>query len=493
MKYLVSASEMRRYDSNTMKRIGIPACVLMERAALAAAEAVEGYCKGQKGRKHVLVLAGIGNNGGDGLAAARLLAELGYQVEVWCVGNRSKASEEWRRQMGILEKYPVEFTEMPQRTEYTVMLDGLLGVGLSRAVAGVFEEAVRVFNRLEGWKLALDLPSGVDSDTGKIWGCAVKADMTVTLGFCNRGLMLYPGHNYAGEVIVAGIGISERSFCGEAPEMYAYDEEVSLLMPRRDRDGNKGTFGKVLLAAGCRNMAGAAVLAARAAYRAGAGMVKVITSEENRIILQQKVPEALLDTADHLTEGLEWADVIAVGPGLGKDSTALQCLEQVIREGRKPLLVDADGLNLLSENRQLQNILAAQGQKGRPIVLTPHVGELARLVRKTIPVCKADLVEESMLLAKAMHAVVAAKDARTFICKEGRAVCLNVSGNSGMATAGSGDVLAGVIAALLAQGMESFEAASVGAYIHGRAGDRAARERGEAACMAWDIAEAAGR
>ena len=190
---------------------------------MAAAEAVEGYCKGQKGRKHVLVLAGIGNNGGDGLAAARLLAELGYQVEVWCVGNRSKASEEWRRQMGILEKYPVEFTEMPQRTEYTVMLDGLLGVGLSRAVAGVFEEAVRVFNRLEGWKLALDLPSGVDSDTGKIWGCAVKADMTVTFGFCKRGLMLYPGHNYAGEVMhmmrkflcscrgVTGTGIRELS------------------------------------------------------------------------------------------------------------------------------------------------------------------------------------------------------------------------------------------------------------------------------------------
>lgn len=211
MKYYVSASEMKLYDRNTVEEIGIPACVLMERAALSAVEAVEEHCAGLQGRRYVLVMAGTGNNGGDGLAVARLLAERGYNVEVWCVGDREKATEQWRQQMRILEKFPVKFVEEPVRQEYGVMIDGLFGVGLCREVEGSFREAVETFRRRNGWKLALDVPSGVDSDTGKIWGCGVRADMTVTFGFCKRGLALYPGCEFAGEVRTADIGISERS------------------------------------------------------------------------------------------------------------------------------------------------------------------------------------------------------------------------------------------------------------------------------------------
>ena len=493
MKYLVSASEMRRYDDNTTEKIGIPACVLMERAALAAVEAAEAYCAGLKGRRSALIMAGIGNNGGDGLAAARLLSEKGYLVEVWCTGKREKASGQWKRQRAVLDHYPVEFSERPTMPRYTVLIDALFGVGLTRELSGEYEEAVRIFNGLEGWKLALDLPSGIDSDTGKVRGCAVKADKTVTFGFCKRGRVLYPGYGYAGDVVTADIGITERCFLGETPGMYAYDEEPRALMPERDGSGNKGTFGKVLLAAGSVNMAGAAVLAARAAYRAGAGMVKVITAAENRIIVQQAVPEALFGTWEFPEEDLEWADVIAVGPGLGKGDAAKRCLEQVIQNSRKPLLVDADGLNLLSEDVRLRAVLAEQAATGRILVLTPHVGELARLAGKTAAECKDELPGIGQGLAETFHGVVAAKDARTFICGEGHAVCVNLSGNCGMATAGSGDVLAGIIAALLAQGMEAFEAAAVGSYIHGRAGDRVSGEKGTYACMAWDIAEAAGR
>lgn len=492
MKYLVSASEMRRYDNNTIEKIGIPACVLMERAALAAAEAAEGYRAGQNAGKSVLVMAGTGNNGGDGLAVSRLLSEKGYQVEVWCVGNRERASGQWKQQMAILRNYPVVFTEKPAGTAYTVLVDALFGVGLTREVSGEFGESVRIFNGLKGWKLALDLPSGIDSDTGKVLGCAVKADKTVTFGFCKRGLMLYPGCGYAGEVVTAEIGISERSFYGEVPQMYVYDENPQALMPKRDSGGNKGTFGKVLLVAGSMNMAGAAVLAARAAYRAGAGMVKVLSPSENRTIIQQSVPEALFGTWEFLAEGMEWADVIAIGPGLGKGCAARQCLEEVVRNSGKPLLADADGLNLLSEDAVLRGILAEQGAAGRQIVLTPHVGELARLTGKTAAACKEDLPGTGRELAELLHATVAAKDARTFICKQGRGFCVNLTGNCGMATAGSGDVLAGVIAGLLAQGMEAFDAAAVGAYIHGLAGDRVSREKGMYACMAWDLAEAVG-
>lgn len=492
MRYLVSAAEMRLYDENTIEKIGIPACVLMERAAISAAAAVEEHCGRYGEGRHVLVMAGMGNNGGDGLAAARLLSEMGFRTEVWCVGDPGKASVQWSMQKDILEKYPVEFTDRPGRQEYDVMVDALFGVGLSREVTGVFADAVRLFQGLRGWKLALDLPSGIDSDTGRVWGCAVEADLTITFGFCKRGLALYPGCEYAGEVRTADIGISVRSFFGREPELYAYDEEPEGLLPKRVRSGNKGTFGKVLLVAGSVNMAGAAVLAARACYRAGAGMVKVITPAENRIILQQAVPEALLGTEEDLEKSMEWADVIGIGPGLGQGKMALACLEKVIRQCRKPLLVDADGLNLLAGHTELAAELAGQGREGRTVVLTPHVGELARLGNSSIAECKKDLLLAGKRLASSFHAVVAAKDARTYICSEAFRACVNLSGNSGMASAGSGDVLAGIITAFLAQGMPGFEAAAIGAYIHGKAGDKVSERIGEHACTAGDIAQMPG-
>ena len=397
MKYLVTAEEMRRYDTNTIERIGIPAIVLMERAALAALEAVGRHCAEEIGS--VLVLAGMGNNGGDGLALARLLCEQGFQVEVWCVGAQDKASAQWKQQREILESYPVEMVTKPGRREYTVVIDALFGVGLSREVDGVFREAVTAFNNLFGYKIALDMPSGVDSDTGRILGCAIHADETVTFGFCKRGLVMYPGCGYAGKITVSQIGISERSFFDDTPGMVLCDEAVETLLPPRRADGNKGTFGKVLLVAGSRSMAGAAVLAAKAAYRIGAGMVKVITPEENRIILQETVPEALFGTTSDLEDSLEWADVIALGPGIGKSGDAVSCLEQVLKKNNKPLVLDADGLNLISESSALRAQLAEQGKEGRIFVLTPHVGELARLTGRTIAELKENLPGSGMALA----------------------------------------------------------------------------------------------
>ena len=354
-------------------------------------------------------------------------------------------------------------------------------------VTGPYQDALELFSRLSGYRIALDLPSGVDSDTGKLWGTAVHVDETVTFGFCKRGLVLYPGCEYAGKVTVADIGISEPSFCKNPPELFAWDEEPADLLPVRRRDGHKGTFGKVLLAAGGLNMAGAAVLSARAAYRVGAGMVKVITSPENRMILQTAVPEALLGTVEELEEHLEWADVIAIGPGLGIDDRTAELLEAVVVRSSKPLLIDADGLNLLALRQDLTRLVREQGATGRHFVLTPHVGELARLTGRPAEVLKEDLAEYGRTLASDLNAVVVAKDARTFTCAATGTLCVNLSGNSGMATAGSGDVLAGVIAGLMAQGMEAFEAASVGVYVHGCAGDAAADRCGEHACTALDI------
>ncbi len=301
MKYLVTAKEMKRYDENTIEKIGIPAMVLMERAALAAFRTLEKRFLPEimKGRT-VLVLAGMGNNGGDGLALARLLSEAGCKVDVWCLGDEIKASEQWKCQRNILRNYPLRISSKPIREEYNILIDALFGVGLSREVRGSSREAVEYFNRASGFKLALDVPSGVCSDTGRVLGCAVRADMTVTFAFEKRGLRLFPGCEYAGEVVAADIGIGERAFMGQEPQMFYYDKEPIKLLPSRCSDGNKGSFGKVLLIAGSAKIAGAAVLAARGAYRIGTGMVKVISPKDNRVIIHQAVPEALCVTMEDL-------------------------------------------------------------------------------------------------------------------------------------------------------------------------------------------------
>lgn len=505
MEYLVTAKEMKQYDNNTMELIGIPGMVLMERAALEAFRVIqERFGDLPAEQKCVFVLTGTGNNGGDGLALARLLCETGYQVTVQCLGNTDKATEQWKMQRNILEHFPVSFCGKNIETEYTIMVDALFGVGLSRNIEGEYAQAIEGFNRAGGFKLSLDIPSGIHADTGRVLGCAVSADVTVTFGFLKRGLMFFPGTEYAGDIIKAEIGITEKSFLGNPPEMFCYRESPESLLPERSKAGNKGTFGKVLLVAGNVKMAGAVILAAKAAYRMGAGMVKVISPEENRVIIQETVPEALYGTYEDLEKSLEWADVIAIGSGMGTGEYAKACLEKVICASRLPVVIDADGLNLLAEERimglddgpeqgrackTLWKELAEQGKDGRPVILTPHVGELARLSGFSVAELKEDLPGKGMELAAELHGVVVAKDARTFTCAEDSPICMNVYGNSGMATAGSGDVLAGMIAGLLAQGMEPFRAASVGVHFHAKAGDRAAAKLGEHACMAGDLLE----
>lgn len=498
MEYLVTAAEMRQYDTNTIEKTGIPSMVLMERAALGAFEVIEERF-GKRAfasaggffpkRVSVLIAAGMGNNGGDGLALARLLAEADYDVEVWTVGEPGKASPQWISQNNILSHYPVNIGGKPRREEYTIIVDALFGVGLSRKVEGGYAEAIEYCNRQRGFKLALDVPSGIHSDTGEMLGCAFCADVTVTFGFMKRGLAMYPGCSLAGEVVTAPVGITEHSFYGSRPGMFRYDGPAGELLPKRDPAGNKGTFGKALLIAGSFNMAGAAVLGARAAYRIGAGMVKVLTVPENRVILQEAVPEALLGAYSDLEESLRWADVVGIGPGLGQGKDAENVLEKVLVGSTHPLLMDADALNLLAGSRRLRGMAASCGERGRQMVLTPHAGELSRLTGMAVRELKKDLPGYALKLSGELHAVVAAKDARTFVCSAGQPVCINTRGNSGMATAGSGDVLAGCILGLLAQGMPSFEAACAGVYAAAAAGEAAAAGKGEYACMAGDIAE----
>ncbi|MBE5874232.1 MAG: NAD(P)H-hydrate dehydratase [Lachnospiraceae bacterium] len=484
MKYVVTAEEMRQYDKNTIEKIGLPGMVLMERAAIAAFELVW-----MRKPENVLIIAGMGNNGGDGLALARLLSERGIQTCVWCVGDKDRASDQWKQQYEILQNYSVDFCNEAPIKEYSIIVDALFGVGLSREITGIYENAVSYINTRRSFKMSLDVPSGICSDTGKILGCAVKADCTVTFGFLKRGMLLYPGCEYAGEIHVADIGIGSASFFGKEPDMFCYEEAAEELLPERIPSGNKGTFGKLLLIAGSVNMAGAAILAAKSAYRVGAGMVKVLSPQENREIIQRSIPDAMYGTYEDLEASLAWADILAIGPGLSMSPKAKEVLARVITDSKLPLILDADALNILAADKQMQHQLSEQGKAGRAIILTPHMGELSRLLSLQITDLKEKPWEYGMKLAKELHSTVVVKDARSFICMDGYPVCINTKGNSGMAVAGSGDVLCGIIAGLLAQKADCFKAASAGVYLHGITGDKVALTRGVHGMMASDIAD----
>ncbi len=494
MKYAVDVQEMKHYEETVIDTMGVPALVLMERAAMAVAEEIRQWAEAEDLRsadKKILVVAGCGNNGADGLAVARILSMEGWRVTVYQTGPSSHSTREWERQYKIIGYYPVRMVSNWPQEEYTIIVDALFGIGLSRQIQGEYAQIVRELNRRTGYKLAVDVPSGVHAQTGKIMGEAVKADKTVTFGWAKKGLLCYPGAEYAGDVAVRDIGINATCFeaAGKKPAMFYYDEPVIKLLPPRKADGHKGDFGKVLLIAGFEQMPGAAILAAQAAYHTGAGMVKVVCPEENRGIVQAAAPEVLWIEPENWRQGCQWADVAAIGPGLGKSSRAKEILEGVLRESRLPLVLDADALNLIAGDMSLQLLTADQGKSGRDIVLTPHEGEMARLSGKSVSQIREDREHAAKVLARDLHCVLVCKGARTLTCREQGECCVNLRGDSGMGTAGSGDVLSGIIAALLAQGADAFTAAGAGGYLHGLAGELAADRCSSYGMAAGNLAE----
>lgn len=499
MEYLVTGTEMRAYDTYTIEKIGIPAMVLMERAALAVRERVmERLLQNENDKDSVvLCVCGTGNNGGDGLCLARLLADEGVRVRVVLIGNRARLTPESAAQYAILQAYGISVEEQIPKDAFAVAVDALLGTGLSREVTGGYREAVESLNRMEAYKVAVDIPSGVNADDGKIMGTAVRAQETVCLGFLKRGVYRYPGAAYAGRVTLAQIGITGRSMAAGRPGMYTRFGSPKGLLPERRPDGNKGTFGKLLLAAGSENMAGAAILAAESAYRTGAGMVRLVVPEKIRTIIQSRIPEAILQVYESgsglsdeeradFEKNMEWADAVAVGPGLSMGESGRELLAMALSAGRS-LVIDADGLNLLAGSKQMQTLLQKRRTEERETILTPHMGELARLLGRSVKEVTDAEVECTKEAADRFQCVVVGKSARTCVSFPGHADFLNTAGNDRMATAGSGDLLTGMIASLLTQGMSPFAAAEGGVYLHACAGDRAAKTSDFPGILSSDI------
>lgn len=486
MKILVDSGQMKQCDKNTIEYFGVPSLVLMERAALGAAEEIEKLTPKKPGQPEALLVCGLGNNGGDGLAIARLLWQRGWAVTVVMPPEPRRVSQETKIQMDILKKYQIPIASSIPEQNFDVIVDALFGIGLARDIQGIYQEYILKMNEMAGYKAAVDIPSGIHGDTGAVMGTAFRADLTITFAFAKTGLLLFPGAEYAGRVIVKDIGIDSRSFLSQSPSMHYFTKEDLREIPSRKVRSNKGSYGRVLVAAGQKNMAGAAFFTAKAAYVTGAGLVKIRTAEENRVILQQLLPEAVLEThqtknvAEELADSLEWASVLAAGPGVGTKEAAV-LIETILKHAKVPVILDADGLNIVSEHLEwLKETKAA-------VIATPHLGEMARLVKREISEIQQQLIETARAFAAEYHVICVLKDARTVTALPDGRVWVNTSGNNGMATAGTGDVLTGVLAGLIAQGMEPELAAPAGVYLHGLAGDRGVREKGFYGLTAQDI------
>lgn len=485
MQYIVTKKEMQAIDAYTIEKIGIPAAVLMERAALCIAEEVE-RLNSMKGR--ILIVAEGGNNGGDGLAAARILLERGYQVDIYYVGGFANTSEQFKLQKDILYHMGVRLRKAIPNKEYSVIVDGIFGVGLSRNVDGLQKKAIDALNQMPGIKIAIDIPSGIDATTGAILGTAFRADYTITFGLKKLGMFFSDGIDYCGKIICKDIGFPENAIRQVKPQIYAYDESDKDKLPKRIDNSNKGTYGRVAVIAGSKNMSGAAYLCSKAAYSTGAGLVKIYTHESNRTILQSQLPEAVMMTYNDyegalscIEDAMKWATVIVVGPGLGVDTTSERMLYELLMNAETPLVVDADALNILSNNIELLDTTSV------PIIMTPHMKEMSRLIQKTVSEIVEDRFRVARMFAKKMQITLVLKDAKSIVTNGGEQTYMSLAGNNGMSTGGSGDVLSGIIAGMLAGGLPLVEAAKMGTYIHCLAGDRAAEKKGKYAMLASDI------
>ncbi|MCI5857508.1 MAG: NAD(P)H-hydrate dehydratase [Agathobacter sp.] len=486
MQYLVTGKEMKLLDQNTSNHFHVPPVVLMEQAAGAFVQKLLSF---DRQLKRVLVVCGYGNNGGDGIAIARLLNQKHILTYIYlCMDKEETEDNLYQMQKRTYRAYGYpEVAQIAAGDEYDCVIDAVFGTGLSRQIRGMQEQTIEGMNHLSGWKVAVDIASGVSADTGEIMGTAFEAEDTFTFSFQKIGQTIWPGREKSGRVSVLPIGITEESFLERKPSFATLCDGDLSLLPKRTAHSNKGTYGKLLVIAGNPGMAGAAFFAAKAAYRTGCGLVKIYTAEENRIPLQTLLPEAILSTYDkkyeekQLSDELKWADAVVMGPGIGNAASTFSMLKFVLQSITVPLLLDADALNLLAREPEL--LL-------RPhldLILTPHLGEMARLNNETVSLIQTRLIETAQEFAMRYDVVCVLKDANTITAVPYGMTYINTSGNHGMATAGSGDVLSGVIGALLAQGASAENASTVGVHLHGRAGDFACSNLGARTMTASDI------
>ncbi len=501
---LATAADIRSFDREAVTQCGVTPLWLMEQAGLRVVEFIERQHPSLAGLR-VTVLAGKGNNGGDGFVVARHLLGAGARVRVLVAARLDEVRGDALTNLRMLPPSAVQVItstrQLPKiRTALEgseLVVDALLGTGVTRSVEGLLARVIEAVNQSKRPVLAVDLPSGLHADTGAMMGAAVRARWTVTLALPKRGVVLPPGAVCAGEVWLGELGLPQ-SFVGSRTTAVQVNTARSIapLLPQRKSTAHKGDAGRLLIIGGSVGMAGAPMLAARAAFRAGAGLVTVGLPAGLEVAAKEVVMEAMTLSLPTTAEGClaesavalvqtRWARMhaLAIGPGLGRDHGTLEFVRRLLPLAQMPMVIDADALGAWSGR------LKVLASTRAPKVLTPHPGELAELMGTSVAVIERDRIAAAQAAAQATRSIVVLKGARTVIADSIGATTLNLTGNAGMATAGSGDVLTGVIAALIAQGLSPRVAAKVGVYLHGIAGDLAAAELGQPSLMAGDLIE----
>lgn len=491
-QYVLTAAQMKTADEETIESLGIAQDVLMERAALSVVAKIKEYDS-----KRILCICGTGNNGGDALAVARILLMEGRKADVYLCGLPERFKEAVRKQYNIFCKVGgITVTDM-NFAEYDMIVDGILGIGTERTVSDSYVKVIDAVNdarELGSKVIAVDIPTGIHTDTGKIMGKAVKADETVTFAYYKQGQLLYPGAEYCGNITVADIGIScQYVYSEQELKGFTLNKTDSVTLPKRCEGGHKGSFGRVLVVAGSSAMYGACYLSALAALRMGVGLVDIYTHEINRVAVQTMLPEAILhtygDTVDktELCKLADASDCVVIGPGLSVQDTSVDIVSAILECDNKTIVADADALNVIAIRKE--SLMPKCRALKKRMIITPHPKELSGLSGKTIVELKADYAESVRNFADENHMIVVGKDAGTVV-SDGISVYINQTGNDGMATAGSGDVLSGIIGALCARGEDGFAAAWKGVFLHGKAGDCALYSSNRNSLIAGDIANA---
>jgi NAD(P)H-hydrate epimerase len=503
---ILSAESMREVDRTAIEELGIPSMVLMENAAIGVVDAI-GEIYGEA--ESAAIFCGPGNNGGDGLAIARHLAVRGYEVRVFLMTAHRGLRGDAEVQLGICRRQGLNIQDIASEgdlvealeiaREVDVIVDALFGTGLVRPLDGLYAELVEELNDLPVPRVAVDLPSGLNGSRSVPLGPHVQADLTVTFAAPKMAHVFPPASEAVGELIVADLGIPPELVDEvEEPGGALYllrEEELVDLLPSREPGTHKGDYGHALIVAGSPGKGGAAILAARAAVRAGAGLVTAAVPEPILSMVDLGSIESMTlplpasgisgqltaAAADRVLAAAEGKTVLALGPGLGQEEETAEAIRRIVLETSLPLVLDADGVNAFAGRA------AELAGRDAETVLTPHPGELGRLLGIPTAEVQADRIGSARRAAAETGAVVVLKGYRTLVATPEGEVNVNPTGNPGMASGGTGDVLTGLIAGLIAQGLEVLDAALLGVYLHGLAGDLAAEEAGEAGMTAGDL------
>jgi NAD(P)H-hydrate epimerase len=501
---VLNAAQMREADRRTIDDIGIPSLVLMENAGRQAVAAMEAMYSDLLERQ-VAVLCGRGSNGGDGFVVARTLLQRGVDVLVFLIGRVTDVRGDARVNLEILGRLGLTVVEVADSqawelhfsevSDCTLIVDAIFGTGLNAPISGFIESVVADVNASGIPVVAIDLPSGLSADSPEPIGPSIEAGLTVTLAAPKLPLVLPPAETRAGDIVIADIGIpSEVLEALEGPlvDLLTRAAMRELVTPR-SADSHKGDYGRVLIVAGSRGKTGAAHLAAVGALRSGAGLVTVATPASCQAIVAGMAPEYMTEGLPETDEGLDpeavdhvielARDVVAIGPGLGQARGTREFIRSLVDRATMPLVIDADGLNAFVDDPD-----RLAGREGRDIIITPHPGEMARLVGMSTDEVQASRLEIARNFAVAHHVFVVLKGHRTLVATPDEKIFINPTGNPGMATGGTGDVLTGMIAAWLAQLLDAEAACKLAVYLHGLAGDLAEADEGEVAMTSGDVA-----